>query len=516
MLLILAYHLAFFDDHVVFCCIFPKKLYTRALGKRFFYNINLWPMEVIMGGSLLDAYFDDTTMSYHLKEGALPLRKKGSPKGREAVMGTTISTRQELESLIQGIMNEIVHRTDAFLEIDKKLSKVVQLGPYRIVMVYPPLSDGLEITIVKPVKKLSFEEYALDPKVVKLLREDAKGILISGAPGSGKSTFGQALLEEYIAEHKVIKTIESPRDLQVPDSVVQYSFSYGSHSEIRDILLLSRPDFTMYDEVRNTDDFQLYKDLRLTGIGLIGVIHATKPIDGIQRFLGTIDMGIIPQVIDTVVYISKGEIGAIFTLELQVKVPAGMMSDDLARPVIVIKDFMTDAAVYEIYSFGEQVVVVPLDKIKNAQGQQKTGMHTLVKESLYAHLAERFAFDFLIELPSQNSLSLYVPVDQKAVVIGKAGKNIQSLEAELGVSIQVKTFEELPLLQDVTMKPDDRGRVILRFPDAFQNKEVTVMVGDNLFTDMVSPSGEIMLKNKTIVKQLYAHGVFRVDTTKLH
>jgi ATPase len=74
---------------------------------------------------------------------------------------------------------------------------------------------------------------------------------------------------------------------------------------VRDILLLSRPDYTVYDEVRNTSDFELYKDLRLTGIGLVGVIHATRAVDSIQRFLGTIEMGVIPQVIDTVIYIDK-------------------------------------------------------------------------------------------------------------------------------------------------------------------------------------------------------------------
>lgn len=110
------------------------------------------------------------------------------------------------------------------------------------------------------------------------------------------------MVDEYQKLDKVIKTVESPRDLMVGEEVVQYSFSYGSHDEIRDILLLSRPDVTVYDEVRNRNDFELYKDLRLTGIGMIGVIHATKAVDSIQRFLGVIEMGIIPQVIDTVVY----------------------------------------------------------------------------------------------------------------------------------------------------------------------------------------------------------------------
>jgi len=72
------------------------------------------------------------------------------------------------------------------------------------------------------------------------------------------------MVDLYLKEDYIIKTVESPRDLLVPDSVVQYSFTYGTHDEVRDILLLSRPDYTVYDEVRNKPDFELYKDLRLT------------------------------------------------------------------------------------------------------------------------------------------------------------------------------------------------------------------------------------------------------------
>lgn len=71
-------------------------------------------------------------------------------------------------------------------------------------------------------------------------------------------------------------------------------------------------------------------------------------------------MGIIPQVIDTVIYIDKGVIQEIYTLQLTVKVPEGMESEDLARPVIVVTSFMTKNVEYEIYTFGEQIVVMPL------------------------------------------------------------------------------------------------------------------------------------------------------------
>jgi ATPase len=88
-------------------------------------------------------------------------------------------TKEEMNTFIQKIYEEIESRNDGFVEIDRKLSKVLQLGPYRIVIVYPPLSDGLEMTIVKPIKTLTMEDYNLDKDVFELLRNQAKGILVS-------------------------------------------------------------------------------------------------------------------------------------------------------------------------------------------------------------------------------------------------------------------------------------------------------------------------------------------------
>jgi ATPase len=224
-------------------------------------------------------------MSLHIKENAPIIRKKGEPGNRKPVVDTAVMNKVEFKKLVDDIYQEIESRDDGFLEIDRKLSKILQLGPYRIVIVYPPLSDGLEMTIVKPIKTLEIEDYKLTPETFELLRYKSKGILVSGAPGSGKTTFAQALIDVYHRDNNIIKTLESPRDLLVSDDIVQYSFTYGTHDEVRDILLLSRPDYTVYDEVRNTSDFELYKDLRLTGIGLVGVIHATRPVDSIQRFL---------------------------------------------------------------------------------------------------------------------------------------------------------------------------------------------------------------------------------------
>ena len=93
-------------------------------------------------------------------------------------------TKERFADLIDQLFKELESREDAFLEINRELSKVLQIGPYRIVIVYPPLSDGLEMTVVKPIKTMTLEEYNLSPETIELLKTSAKGILVSGAPGS--------------------------------------------------------------------------------------------------------------------------------------------------------------------------------------------------------------------------------------------------------------------------------------------------------------------------------------------
>jgi ATPase len=478
-------------------------------------------MEQIIWNSFLDQYFDENTMSFHIKEGRPFLKKKWTPGNWKPVIEDKSMSKEEMKKFIEDIYKEIESRDDGFLEIDRALSKVLQLGPYRIVIVYPPLSDGLEMTIVKPIKKLSMEEYNLDKEVFDLLRYQAKGILISWSPGSGKTTFAQALIGVYHEDNNIIKTLESPRDLLVSDDIVQYSFTYWTHDEVRDILLLSRPDYTVYDEVRNKSDFELYKDLRLTGIGLVGVIHATRPVDSIQRFLGTIEMGIIPQVIDTVVYISKWVVEEIYTLQLTVKVPEWMESEDLARPVIIITSFLTKQVEYEIYTFGEQIVVMPLTGDMNGewkvQSKGKSAVSEYAKHTITQKLTQLLPCDFLLKIKWSSNLDIYVPEESKWRVIGKAWANINDLEKSMWLKINLKSFDDLPLLEvktEVNIQKKNAA-IDIFFPEEFANQNICFLIGDEVAYFMADTHGAITIKAKELVKNISRKGFVIVDTNKL-
>ncbi len=472
-------------------------------------------MEIIVGHSILDQYFDDTTMSVHFKAGRPVLKKKWEPGKWEPVIDKDlVLDKDQLMKLIEKIFKETEEREDAFLEIDKTLSKIIQLGPYRIVIVHPPLSNGLEMTVVKPIKKLEIEDYNLEPEILDLLKNKAKWILISGAPWSGKTTFAQALVGLYHQQNYIIKTVESPRDLLVSDDVVQYSFTYGSHDDLRDILLLSRPDYTIYDEVRNKPDFDLYKDLRLTGIGLVWVIHATRPVDSIQRFLWSIEMWIIPQVIDTVIYIEWGKIHEILQLKLTVKVPEGMVSADLSRPVIEVSSYLTNEVKYEIYSFGEQIVVMPMYEIA---GTTDSKLVEYAQEAVEKKLRNILPCPFLAKVKWAHDVNVYIPAKYKPSVIGRWWKVIMESEKDLWFKIHVSTFDELPILDINTriQNSTKKQKMSIQFPTEMEWQKISLFSNGELFTFTIWPAGKVVIKKTRIANSLEKFWFLVIDTSQL-
>ncbi len=386
----------------------------------------------------LERFFDETTMSVHLRENVMPYAKKGQPgKWQFVALRKGLLKQEEIQDISREIIEEAKLRRDGFIEIERTGSTIVQLGPYRIVITKPPFSDGWEITAVKPVRRLELQDYKLSEKLLNRISEQADGILVAGSPGMGKSTFAQALAEFYASMDKIVKTVEAPRDLVLSENVTQYAISHGDAQEIHDILLLSRPDYTFFDEMRNTDDFKLFADMRLAGVGMVGVVHGTNPIDAIQRFIGRVEMGVIPQIVDTVVFIKNGGIEKVLSLKMTVKVPSGMTEADLARPVVVVNDFETDELEYEIYSYGEQTVVIPVSGAET----KKTGAQKIAAEGIKQYF-KKYSKNAEVDVVSGNRCVVCVPEKDIAKIIGKGGKNIDEIEKELGIKIDVKELDD--------------------------------------------------------------------------
>ena len=381
-------------------------------------------------------FFDKETMSVHLKQGVVPMAKKGTPAGRKLVkLSERPLEQKELTRMRREIIEAAKRDADSFIEIEREGATVVQLGPMRIAIAQPPFSDAIEITAVRPVASLAIEEYELPDELLRRLGDHQRGVFVSGAPGSGKSTFVTAVAEWLRKKNVIVKTMESPRDLQVSDEITQYAPLERSMELTSDVLLLVRPDFVIYDEVRKTDDFKIFADMRLAGVGLVGVTHANRAIDAVQRLIGRVELGMIPQVVDTVIHIEKGRVQQVLEMKFTVKTPAGMTEADLARPVIVVHDFLTKQAHFEIYTYGEQVVVMPLE---SAGGGRRSAMNKLAGDQLQ-HVLRRFVDGpFEVEMSGEGSATLYVPEKNVPMLIGRGGSNVKQLEEAVGVKLDVR------------------------------------------------------------------------------
>ncbi|TFF87002.1 hypothetical protein EU519_00100 [Candidatus Thorarchaeota archaeon] len=313
----------------------------------------------------LETFFDDHTMSVHLVENNPPRAKRGSPGDWSLIeLSDRLLTFEELDTLAQAILETARYDRGSFVEIEEEGAAVVQLRNYRIAIAMPPFADKYEISAIRPITKLTIDDYNLSPKLMKRFESRAEGILISGSPGSGKSTFAAALAEFYSHQGNVVKTLEQPRDLQVEEAIVQYSPLDGSMEKAADVLLLVRPDFVIYDELRKTVDFEAYSDLRSAGVGMVGIVHAGSSIDALQRLIhgGRVELGQIPSTVDTVIHIEAGLVAKVSSLSLKIKLPTGMSTSqrDLSRPVVEVRDFETGILEFEMFTFGGERIVVPV------------------------------------------------------------------------------------------------------------------------------------------------------------
>ena len=479
----------------------------------------------------IQEFFTNETMSVHLKTGTKPKAKRGAlGEMRYVVIDEEPTDEPQMDEWATAIVDLARQSNEGFIELSDDGMDIVQFRNYRIAVARPPFADGIEITAVRPIAKTTLDDYEFADELRERFLERKRGVLISGSPGAGKSTFAQAVAEFLNENDYAVKTMEKPRDLQVGPEITQYGALGGEMENTADSLLLVRPDYTIYDEVRKTNDFEVFSDMRMAGVGMVGVVHASRAIDALQRLVGRVELGMIPQIVDTVVYIEAGEVHTVYDVTTEVKVPAGLTAEDLARPVIQVSNFETGTPEYEIYTFNRQVVTVPLNEDDD---QAETGVGRIAKQEIEREIRSVAQGHVDVELQGDNDAVVYVSEGDIGTVIGKGGGRISDIEKRLGIDIDVRTHDEKPggrgggdgrgangqtgdqvgEERGTVVQPEITSRHVVLDVDGGVGETVEVRAdGEYLFTATVGRGGEVQVSRGSAIAEELEDAIDRKRT----
>jgi pilus assembly protein CpaF len=207
------------------------------------------------------------------------------------------TSEAENRSVVDRLLAESDRRLDASSPI---VQARVMGGAARLTAVIPPVADQLSVTLRRYALRREtlgslVELGSLTGAAAGLLRTAAgasSSVLISGPPGSGKTSLLAALIHSTPAGH-CVRCCEEVRELHVP-------LTHGSDYEARPpsldgrgqislrdlvkVVLAMRPDLIVVGEVRGAEAFELTRAVN-AGCGFACTIHANTARDALAALV---------------------------------------------------------------------------------------------------------------------------------------------------------------------------------------------------------------------------------------
>ena len=247
-------------------------------------------------------------------------------------------------------------------------------GTARIGVVLPPIADEIDVTLRRYLaKRETFNELmewdAISPGAASLLSAfmaTPTGVIITGQPGSGKTTLVNAMLRAAPPTLRVIVCEDTPEvsvaHLHAARWKTRPAGPDGSNAvTLRDLVKMSlgmRPDLIVVGEVRGEEAYELTRAGN-AGAGMLSTIHANNARQGLQALVSTAVMAgpnvapeqvrnVFSSIVDLVVHTAKepnsatgdGRGGRRQIMEIVAIPPMQFTDSDFSvEPIFVREDF---------------------------------------------------------------------------------------------------------------------------------------------------------------------------------
>ena len=175
-----------------------------------------------------------------------------------------------------------------------------------------------------------------------------------------------------------------------------------------------------------------------------------------------------------------------------------MTESDLARPVIEIRNFEDNVLEHEIYTFGEENVIVPVAKHGDIVGIQK-----LAQDKIQDYF-QRYDSDAQVEILSENRVKVSVHEDCIASIIGRGGTNINDIEKLLKVHIDIvaqnsellsSTSDDLPFSFS-----ESKTALLLTVNREYTSMHADIYTNDKFFASVkIGKKGQIKIPKRSDV-----------------
>jgi len=207
----------------------------------------------------------------------------------------------------EGEVTHVVHKLLATvgLAVDESrpvIQAQVLHGTARIGVVLPPIADAIDVTLRRYLsKRETFAELiewdAINRPAANLLSAamaTPTGVIVTGQPGSGKTTLVNAMLRSAPSTLRVIACEDTPEvsvdHLHAARWKTRQAGPDGSNEvNLRDLVKISlgmRPDLIVVGEVRGSEAYELTRAGN-AGAGMLSTIHANNARQGLQALVST-------------------------------------------------------------------------------------------------------------------------------------------------------------------------------------------------------------------------------------